>query len=127
MNFLFAKVYEEFKRQAQVNATFQVTSFIGIVFFLFGIIAYLILSEILNLRIYTGLLIITTLTISLGLAYFGYIKNHKIDVLENKFKDKKINRTVLYLIMIFLPILLLLIGASLITILKGGIILSYQF
>src|SRR5690606_15939925 len=62
-----------------------------------------------------GFLSLTILTV-----YHIYIKNKYIFQLADRYKERKINKTVLYLIIILIPVTLLLLTATVTVLLNGG-------
>ena len=136
MNFLFSKLFEEYQRKSD-NAVFNVTLYISLFYFFLLFNFYLPLSEIFN-KIYLhgglkyGKFSLTIFVFAIiGIINYGvyivYIKNGLLIRLVNKYKCRKMNRFVLYLIVALLPVFLLVSAATLTVLLKGGNILSYHF
>lgn len=126
MNFLFAKLFQEFVKKQRLDAAFQITGYIGLVYFLIGFDLYLIVTTLFGLILPTGISLFWLLVFSMTGAHFGYVRNEKIVALESRFQSSKINKLLLYLIAVLLPVVLFMTGPTLLILLKGGSILNYH-
>lgn len=130
MNFLFAKLFDEYQRKGD-SPIFSITMYISTIYFFVLFCIYLSVSEVLN-KIYfansinynkiamsvTVILVMVSITAA---VYAIYIKNRLIFRLSEKYKTKILNKIILYGFVIFLPILLLFVATTSTVLLKGGI------
>ena len=136
MNFIFAKLFEQYKRKKKESPVFSITLYISIVYF-FLLLAFLLpVSEVLKPLYFQEnvkynkdavmLIIFSVFLLITYLVYNKYIKKRKINKLTIKYQDQKINKFMLYLLVIMMPVFLLILGGTITVLLKGGKILNWQ-
>ncbi|MGE0569003.1 MAG: hypothetical protein AB7O73_13775 [Bacteroidia bacterium] len=135
MNFIFAKLYEEYKRKND-PAKFNITLYITIVYFFLTFAFVIPIKSILGKDLfyneieYGKSIIITVVFLVFGaivcLVYYFYIRKNYIEILTKKFKDKKINKTILYIIVPLLPLSIFLIAGATAVYINGGEILGHK-
>ena len=136
MNFFFAKLFEEYERKHD-SPSVSIVCYIS-VFYFFHLFALLLpISETIN-KIYfndhpgynksvLAICVFTVSAIILFIVHTVYIRNSLIFSLKEKYADKKINRTLLYLLVVAFPLAFMLLGAFTTVFLKGGTILNHSF
>jgi hypothetical protein len=134
MNFIFAKLFEQYQKKNE-SPVFSITLYISIVYFFLLSTFLLPISEVLKLK-YFGeevknkgtlmFIIFSALAFITYLVYYKYIKKKTIYKLINKYREKKINKFMLYTIVMFMPVFFLFIGATITILLKGGKIVNWQ-
>ncbi len=135
MNFIFAKLYEEYRRKND-PAKFYITFYISIVFFFLIFAIILPVKTFIDKKLFDNNIEYeksTIMAVTFGLfavitylVYYLYVRRHYIETLTEKYKDKKINRTILYLIVALTPLILLIIAGTTTVYLNGGEILGYE-
>lgn len=135
MNFIFAKLYEEYKRKKEF-ARFSITIYISLVVFFLIVVLLLPVKVFIDKKILDGkvhyeksiitVVIIVLLAVITFSVYSLYIKKNYIETLTKKYKDKKMNRTILYLIVALTPVILLIIAGTTTVYLNGGKILGHK-
>lgn len=133
MNLIFAKLFEEYIRKED-SPIIRITIYISIVYFflsfaiLLPIKTYIDKKILQNQLVYDnptilifvfGLLAIITLAV-----YHTYIKNRYIYVLVDKYRKRRLNKIILYIIVTLVPVTLLLLSGLLTVFLNGGSILG---
>lgn len=135
MNFIFAKLFEQYKKKNE-SPVFSITLYISIVYFFLLFTFLLPISEVLKLK-YFGeavkynkgtlmFIIFSVFAFITYLVYNKYIKKKTIYQLINKYREKKINKFMLYTIVMLMPVFFLFIGATITILLKGGKIVNWQ-
>ena len=112
MNFIFAKIFQEFKNQGQGTELARITAYITICYALIGIDIFLMIANRLN-NLQNLLVIIGIFLLSFFVTREYYIKKLHINRLEEKYKAVQINKVLLYGIIILFPILILIAGGVL--------------
>jgi uncharacterized membrane protein len=135
MNLIFAKLYEEYIRKND-PAKFSITIYISIVYFFLLFVLILPVKTLIDKQIFDdqihyekstimivvfGLLILITC-----LVYYKYVKKKYIETLTKRYKTRKINKALLYLIVVGTPLVLLIIAATITVYLNGGEILGHK-
>lgn len=133
MNLIFAKLYEEYLRKND-PAKFNITLYISIVYFLLIFALVLSMKTYIDKKLYSDQINYeksTIMTVIFGLfaliiclVYYIYIRNKFIETLVKRYKKTKLNKMLLYLIVIVTPVGLLLIGSFTVVYLNGGEILG---
>lgn len=136
MNFLFAKLFEQYQIKSNPSKEIQITGYIGIVYFLLFFVISAPINNIVNKVFFHGnlkyndtvliLLLISIFGIAFYSAYYKYIKKKRIYKLVEKYKNKKINIIILYFTIILLPAFFILLGGTLGVLATGGKILNYE-
>ncbi|PSR56173.1 hypothetical protein AHMF7605_23040 [Adhaeribacter arboris] len=136
MDFFFAKLFEEYKKKKE-PAELNITLYISFFYFLLLFSIYLPVSEVVNKLCFNNSLAydksVLTITIFciLGLliyiVYKKYIRNKHIYDLVKKYKGKRINKFILYSLIVLLPLIIFLIGPTVTVLLKGGKFLGCEF
>lgn len=129
MNLIFAKLYEEYIRKND-SAKFNITLYISIVYLFLIFVLILPVKTFIDKKIYTDQIHYeksTIMTVFLGLlafitywVYYFYIKKNYIETLTMRYKKIKLNKTVLYLIVVLTPVTLLLFAGIIMVFLNGG-------
>ncbi len=136
MHLFFAKLFEQYQ-QKNDSAVFNITLYISMIYFFVLFDLFLPVSEIID-KVYFNndlsynqfILAIAVFSIMGGLiygVYQVYINKNLIVKLVEKYKDRTINKLVLNTLTALLPILLLLTGATLTVLLKGGTMFGHKF
>lgn len=136
MNFIFAKLFEQYKRKKNESPVFSITLYISIVYF-FLLLAFLLpISEVLkslyfqgNVNYQKGIVMFIIFSMFPIMTYFvhkKYIKNGAINKLTIKYQSQKIDKFTLYLFVILIPVFFLILGGIITVFLKGGTILNWQ-
>ncbi len=133
MNLIFAKLYEEYIRKND-SAKFNITLYISIVYFFLIFTLILPIKTYIDKKIYADqihyekltikIIVFSILTMIICLVYYVYIKKKYIETLTKRYKQNKINKTLLYLIVIIVPVALLIIAGFTTVYLNGGEILG---
>ena len=133
MNLIFAKLYEEYLRKND-PAKFNITLYISIVYFLLIFALVLSIKTYIDKKLYSDQINYeksTIMTVIFGLfaliiclVYYIYIRNKFIETLVKRYKKTKLNKMLLYIIVIVTPVGLLLIGSFTVVYLNGGEILG---
>jgi hypothetical protein len=134
MNFIFAKLFEEYKRKndsPKFNITLYISTFYS--FLLFAI--FLPLSETLQKILldekikYSKTALYITIFSVFGLIIYivfkRYVQSGYLESLSQKYKKKKIGKFFLYTSIVIFPIFFLLFGVTLTILLIGGNMLGY--
>ena len=133
MNLIFAKLYEEYIRKND-PAKFSITMYISIVYFFLSFTLLLPIKTFVDKQIFDDkihyekssimVVVFGLLTIITCLVYYKYIKKNYIETLTKRYKARKINRALLYLIVAGTPVTLLIIAGTITVYLNGGEILG---
>ena len=133
MNLIFAKLYEEYI-QKNDSAKFKIVIYISIFYFLAAFVILLptitflehnvFINGIQNRKMLIKIGVFSLFTVIFYSVYYIYIKNKRIYKLVTKYKSRKINKTLLYLIVIFSPVILLTIAGFITVYLNGGKIMG---
>jgi len=133
MNLIFAKLYEEYI-QKNDSAKFKIVIYISIFYFLAAFVILLptitflehnvFINGIQNRKMLIKIGVFLLFTVIFYSVYYIYIKNKRIYKLVTKYKSRKINKTLLYLIVIFSPVILLTIAGFITVYLNGGKIMG---
>lgn len=135
MNLIFAKLYEEYKRKND-SAKLSITLYISMVYFFLAFVFILPIKTFIDKKIVNNnveyeksTIIIVVFGLLSVITYFVnrfYIKKHYIENLTKKYKDKSINRVLLYFIVALTPVTLLIIAGTTTVLLTGGKILGHE-
>jgi len=135
MNFIFAKLFEEYIRKND-SPKHRITAYISLVYFFLLFIILLPVKIFIDKRIFDNqleynrstimIIVFGLLSIIILTVYSIYIKNERIFRLVDKYKSKKINKGILYLIIILTPVMLLLLAGLATVYLNGGKILGNE-
>lgn len=134
MNLIFAKLYEEYIRKNDLPK-FSITLYISIVYFFLTFAVALPIKTLIDNQIFDNqihyqkstimIVVFGLLLIITYLVYYKYIMKNYIQVLLNKYKTKKINKVLLYLIVVGTPAMLLIIAGTITVFLNGGEIIGH--
>ncbi len=129
MNLIFAKLYEEYIRKGD-PAKFSITMYISIVYFFLSIVLLLPLKTLIDKQIFDDqihyqkstimIVVFGLLTIIICLVYHKYIKKKYIETLTKIYKTRKLNKVLLYIIVVGTPLTLLILAATITVYLNGG-------
>lgn len=135
MNLIFAKLYEEYLRKND-PAKFNITMYISIVYFFLMFALLLPIKTFIDKQIFDNQIDYEKSTIMIGvfglltiitcLVYYKYIKKKYIETLTKKYKSRKINKALLYLIVVGTPLTLLILAGTITVYLNGGEILGHK-
>lgn len=135
MNLIFAKLYEEYIRKND-PAKFNITMYISIVYFFLLFTLLLPIKTFVDKQIFDDkihydkslimIVVFGLLTIITCLVYYKYIRKNYIETLTKRYKVRKINRALLYLIVAGIPVTLLIIAGTITVYLNGGEILGHR-
>lgn len=133
MNLIFAKLYEEYIRKND-PAKFNITLYISIVYFFLIFAIVLPFKTFIDKKIYDDqfhyekstimTVVFVLLTVIICLVHYIYIKKRHIETLTRRHKENKINKTLLYLIVIVTPLALLILAGITTVYLNGGEVLG---
>ncbi len=136
LDFLFAKLFDEYRRKRDLPKL-SITLYISIVYFFLLFCLYLPISVMINKvffnneleydRTPTMMMVFSTLGLITFLTYKKYIKNEHIFYLSKKYKSDRISKFLLYTLVALIPVTLLLLGGTLTVLLTGGRILNNEF
>jgi len=133
MNLIFAKLFEEYLRKEN-SPNRRITMYISIVYFFLTFAILLPLKTYIDKKVFHNNLSYNKTTVIIfvfGLfsiitfiVHKCYIKSKFIYNLVDKYKERKLNKIVLYIIVTLIPVALL---SGLLTVLiNGGIILGHR-
>jgi|SRR5690554_736886 len=135
MNLIFAKLYEEYIRKND-PAKFNITMYISIVYFFLLFTLLLPIKTFVDKQIFDDkihyekssmmIVVFGLLTIITCLVYYKFIRKKYIEILTKRYKARKINRALLYLIVAGTPLTLLIIAGTITVYLNGGEILGHR-
>ena len=135
MNLIFAKLFEEYLRRED-SPNRRITMYISIVYFFLTFAILLPLKTYIDKKIFHNNLSYNKTTVIIfvfGLfsiitfiVYKWYIKSKFIYNLADKYKDRKLNKIVLYIIVTLIPVALLLLSGLLTVLINGGSILGHR-
>lgn len=133
MNFIFAKLFEEYLRKND-SPTRRITIYISIFYFFLTFAIILPINTFIDKKIFNNQLhyenkiilvalfvILTTITF---IVHYVFIRNNYIYSLIAKYKSIRINTTILYLIIVLTPVVLLLFAGLITVLFNGGEILG---
>lgn len=133
MNFIFAKLFEEYLRKND-SPTRRITIYISIFYFFLTFAIILPIKTFIDKKIFNNQLhyenkiilvalfvILTTITF---IVHYVFIRNNYIYSLIAKYKNIRINTTILYLIIVLTPVVLLLFAGLITVLFNGGEILG---
>jgi uncharacterized membrane protein len=133
MNLIFAKLYEEYIRKND-PAKFNITLYISIVYFFLIFAIALPFKTFIDKKIYDDqfhyekstimTVVFVLLTVIISLVHYIYSKKRHIETLTRRHKENKINKTLLYLIVIVTPLALLILAGITTVYLNGGEVLG---
>ncbi len=129
MNLIFAKLFEEYIRKKD-PAEFSITMYISIFYFFLSLVILLPIKTFVDKKIlhdqvnyeksFIYLIVFVLLSAITLVVYFLYIRNKHIYKLTEKYKSRKFNKTLLYIIIALMPISLLLLATTFTVLLNGG-------
>jgi len=136
MSLFFAKLFEQYQRKND-SAVSSITLYISMIYFFLLFDISLPLSEIIDKVYFNNNLSYNQFTLALivfsamGAIVYGvnqvYIKKKLIFKLVEKYKDRNINKFLLNTLTALLPVILLLVGATITVLLKGGTMFDHEF
>jgi H+/gluconate symporter-like permease len=129
MNFFFAKLFEVYKRKKD-SPELTITLYISLIYFFILFVLYLPASEIVNKLLFKNefeydkntliFCVFAVLSTVTFLTYNKFIKRKYIYKLAERYKTREFPKFLLYTLTALLPVFLLLLGATLTVLLKGG-------
>ena len=129
MNLIFAKLFEEYLRKEDAPNR-RITMYLSIVYFFLTFVILLPIKIYIDKKLFRNGLNYDTSTIMIFvfgllaiitfLAYYYYIKKKYIYILVDKYKERRLNKTILYLIVTLIPITFLLLSGLLTVLINGG-------
>jgi uncharacterized membrane protein YbhN (UPF0104 family) len=135
MRFIFAKLFEEYVRRKDFPK-YSITMYISVVYFLLSFAILLPIKTFIDKKIFDNQLEYESSTIMIPLivimaliiiaVYYIYIKNKRIYKLADRYKARKINKGILYIILVLTPVMLLLLAGTVTVYLNGGNILGNE-
>lgn len=133
MNFIFAKLFEEYLRKND-SPTRRITIYISIFYFFLTFAIILPIKTFIDKKIFNNQLhyenkiilvaLFVILTIITFIVHYVFIRNNYIYSLIAKYKNIRINTTILYLIIVLTPVVLLLFAGLITVLFNGGEILG---
>lgn len=137
MNFIFAKLFEQYRKTKNESPVFSITLYVSFVYLILLFAFLLPLGGVLKVVYLEGevifneaivlILIFSVFSVINFLVYYKFIKKKLIYKLVDKYKMIKVSNFPLYLAVVFMPVFFLILGATVAVILKGGKILNWQF
>jgi uncharacterized membrane protein len=132
MHFIFAKLYEEYKKNDPTTATTRITTYITIFYLLLSLFIILPTSSYIEKNItekqsdyskltYIVFYLIFLITI-MRIVYRYYIKNNYIQKLAEKHKKRKFNKVLLYFLVVTIIPTILVLAGILTVLINGGTI-----
>ena len=135
MNFIFAKLFEEYIRKND-PAEFKIAAYITVFYFMLLFILILPIKTYVDKKIFENEIhyektsvtyfIFGLLILIFFLVYNFYIKKKYIYNIVKKNKNRKINKIALYLLIMSIPSSFLLLGGIITVYLCGGEVLGQQ-
>lgn len=129
MNFIFAKLYEEYLRQED-SPNRRITMYISIVYFFQTFVIALPIKAYINKQIFKNqihyekwTIMVAVFAVLIIITYFVhliYIKKGLLERIVIKHKRKKIKKSILYLIVALTPVTLMLFAGTITVYLTGG-------
>lgn len=133
MNLIFAKLFEEYIKKND-PAEFKITAYISIFYFMLIFVLILPIKTFIDKNIFQNqvnldkntnrFFVFSLLILTTFIVYYVYIKNKYIYKLIEKYKKRKLNKTILYIIIVMIPLILLLLAGTITIYLNGGEILG---
>jgi SNF family Na+-dependent transporter len=135
MNFIFAKLFEEYRRKND-SPRYSISLYISVVYFFLSFTILLPIKTFIDKKIFndqieyekSSIMIVVSglMAIILLFVYRIYIKNERILRLVERYKEIKINKVLLYFIIVLIPVILLLLAGIITVYLNGGKILGNE-
>ncbi|WP_215226768.1 hypothetical protein [Echinicola shivajiensis] len=135
MNLIFAKLFEEYRRKND-SPKHSITLYISVVYFFMSFAILLPIKTFIDKKIFSEpieyekstimIVVFGFMALILFFVYQIFIKNKRIFKLEEKYKSVKMNRALLYLIVVLTPVILLLLAGLNTVYLNGGKILGNE-
>ncbi len=135
MNLIFAKLFEQYIKKND-PAELKITAYISIFYFMLMFVLLLPIKVFVDKNIFQNQMncekntikffVFALLALTTLLVYYVYIKNKYIYKLMSKYKTRKLNKTILNLVIIFAPLILLLLAGTITVYLNGGEILGQK-
>ena len=135
MNLIFAKLFEEYlKKENSPNR--RITMYISIVYFFLTFVILLPLKTYIDKKVFLNnlsyykttviIFVFGLFSIITFIVHKWYIKSKFIYNLVDKYKERKLNKIVLYIIVTLIPVALLLLPGLLTVLINGGSILGHR-
>ena len=135
MNLIFAKLFEEYIKKND-PAEFKITAYISIFYFFLMFNIFLPIKTFIDKNTFsneiqyekniTTFFVFGILVVIFFIVYHVYIKNKYIYKLAKKYKNKRLNKFILYFIVALIPAMLLLLASTLSVYINGGEILEHK-
>jgi len=135
MNFIFAKLYEEYVRKDDVPSE-SITTYISLIYLFVAFDILLPVKTLIDKKIFNNQIdyersTITIVVFALAASIYFivrkiYVRNKFILKLVDRYKERKINKILLNVIIVLTPVTLLLLGATITVFLTGGEILGKE-
>ncbi|RKD86557.1 hypothetical protein [Mangrovibacterium diazotrophicum] len=135
MNIIFAKLFEEYRRKNDLPK-FSITLYISAVYFFLSFAILLPIKTFIDKKVFKGqieyekstimIVVFGLMALILFFVYQIFIKNERIFKLEERYKRVKMNKALLYLIVVLTPLTLLLLAGLITVFLNGGKILENE-
>jgi hypothetical protein len=135
MNLIFAKLFEEYIKKND-PAKFKITAYISIFYFMLIFVLILPIKTFIDKNTFsrqihyekniTTFFIFGILVVIFFIVHHVYIKNKYIYKLTKKYKNKRLNKFILYFIVALAPVIMLLLGGTITVYINGGEILGHE-
>jgi SNF family Na+-dependent transporter len=135
MNFVFAKLFEEYRRKND-SPKYSITLYISVVYFLLSFAILLPIKTFVDKKIFNDqieyqkssimIVVFGLFALILLFVYRIYIKNERIFRLVERYKGMKINKALLYFVIVLTPVILLLLAGTITVYMNGGKILGNE-
>ncbi|MDO8317110.1 MAG: hypothetical protein Q7T12_06265 [Flavobacterium sp.] len=135
MNLIFAKLFEEYIKKND-PAELKITSYISIFYFMLIFVLLLPIKTFIDKIIFQNQVsydkntikfyVFSLLVLIISIVYYVYIKKKYIYKLMEKYKKRKLNKNILYILIIIIPGILLLLAGTITIYFSGGEILGQK-
>lgn len=135
MNLIFAKLFEEYRRKNDLPK-YSITIYISVVYFFLSFVILLPIKIFIDKKLLDGqieyekstimILVFGLMAFILSSVYLVYIKYERIFRLLERYEGVKLNKALLYLIVVLTPLTLLLLAGTITVYLNGGELLGNE-
>jgi len=136
LDFLFARLFIEYRKKKD-PAEFSITLYISTVYLFVLFSLYLPLSVTINKvffddglsynRTYLLIAVFSAFVLIAIFTYKKYIRDKFIYTLTKRYQGQRINKMLLYTLVVLIPVFLLLLGGTMTVLLSGGTIMNHEF
>lgn len=135
MNLIFAKLFEEYIKKND-PAELKITAYISVFYFMLIFVLILPIKTFIDKNIFQNQVhydkntvkfyVFSLFALTTFIVYYVYIKKKYIYKLMEKYKKRKLNKTILYILIAMIPVILLLLAGTITVYFNGGEILGQK-